>query len=120
MRQSMRLLPVLFFVLMACNSDAGKKKEKVPDTVAVVEKKPPVLLASYSGVTPCPDCDGIEVNITLMDNNTYTKRDLYMGRKSTGAGSNEISSAGTFEMRGDTLRLQGVIEGADLFLKTDS
>ncbi len=113
-------MAILFFVLIACNN-AGDKKDKPADsTAAETVKKEPVVVASYTAVIPCPDCDGIEVIVTLMDDNSYSKRDLYIGRKSTGAGSNEISMAGKFMMHGDTLHLLDVTDGADHYLKTDS
>lgn len=116
------LLPVLFFVLMACNSGSDKKTESADSSTLVKPeiKKEPVLTASYSGVIPCPDCKGIEVNINLMDNGTFTKRDLYIERKSEGAGSNEVSKAGNYMMHGDTLHLQGITDGPDMYLRTDT
>ncbi len=113
-------MAILFFALPACNN-AGDKKDKPADTAAGdVTKKEPVVTASYTGVIPCADCEGIEVIVTLKDDNSYSKRDLYIGRKSTGAGSNEISVEGKFMMHGDTLHLLDVKEGADHFLQTDS
>jgi uncharacterized lipoprotein NlpE involved in copper resistance len=110
---------ILFFVLMACNN-AAEKNTKVDTPAVTQEKKEPVVTASYTGIVPCADCKGVEVNITLKDDNSYSKRDLYLDRKSAGVGSNEITDAGKFMMHGDTLHLLGVTDGADHFLKTDS
>ncbi|HEX7845431.1 MAG TPA: copper resistance protein NlpE [Chitinophagaceae bacterium] len=120
MKKIIIFLAILFFVLMACNNAEEKKDKKADTTAAPVVKKDPVVTASYTGVTPCADCKGIEVTITLMDDDTYKKRDLYIGRKSTGEGSNEITASGKFMMHGDTLHLLGINDGADHFLKADS
>lgn len=111
----------LFFVFMACNN-AGDKKEESKDTSTTAAQvvKEPVVTESYHGIIPCADCEGIEVSLSLMDNGTYTRHDLYISRKAKGPGSNEISNSGKFIMHGDTLQLLGITEGADHYLKTDS
>ena len=120
MKKIIRLMS-LFFVFVACNN-AGNKKEESKDTstAAQVVKKEPVVTESYHGVIPCADCEGIEVSLSLMDNGTYSRRDLYISRKAKEPGSNEFSYHDKFMMHGDTLHLLGITEGADHYLKTDS
>jgi heat shock protein HslJ len=38
----------------------------------------------YTGVIPCADCQGIQVRITLLHNNTYQMSYLYLGKENTG------------------------------------
>ena len=112
----------LFFVFVACNN-AGDRKEESKDTSTTVDqvvKKEPVVTESYHGVIPCADCEGIEVSLSLMDNGTYSRHDLYISRKAKGPGSNEFSYRDKFIMHVDTLQLLGITEGADHYLKTDS
>lgn len=66
---------------------------------------PPLITASYSGLLPCADCEGQEVILNLLSDSSYLKRTLYMGRKSSGPGSNEVTDTGKFVMSGDTLIL---------------
>ena len=98
----------------ACNENAGKTNEEAKgfDTAAVKQDEsatptpaPPLVMASYSGVIPCADCEGQEVILSLLSDSSYQKRSLYMGRKSSGPGSNEFTDTGKFVMRGDTLIL---------------
>lgn len=105
-------IAVLFAV--ACNDNAGKTNEdaKAFDTAAVKQDEaamptpaPPLVMASYSGVLPCADCEGQEIILTLLSDSSYRKRTLYMGKKSTGPGSNEFTDTGKWVMKGDTLVL---------------
>jgi hypothetical protein len=102
---------------IACqDSNVGKTNEdaKGRDTAAISSDSisgsmptpaPPLVTASYSGVLPCADCESQEVILSLLSDSSYQKRTLYMGRKSSGPGSNELTDTGKYVMRGDTLIL---------------
>lgn len=102
---------------VACQDEnAGKTNEdaKGRDTAAVSADSlskamptpaPPLVTASYSGVLPCADCESQEVILSLLSDSSYQKRTLYMGRKSSGPGSNELTDTGKYVMSGDTLIL---------------
>jgi uncharacterized lipoprotein NlpE involved in copper resistance len=116
----MRMISSLCIALVlasACNDNAGKTNEdaKGHDTAAVgtdslakgtTTMAPPLVMASYSGSLPCADCEGQEVILTLLSDSTFQKRTLYMGKKSTGPGSNEFTDTGKWVMSGDTLLLE--------------
>lgn len=109
-------LCILVLLAVACNDNAGKTNEdaKGRDTAAsnvdslanaAPTPAPPLVMASYTGLLPCADCEGQEVTLDLLSDSSYRKRNLYMGRKSTGPGSNEFTDTGKWVMRGDTLIL---------------
>ena len=56
----------LLFSLNACKSKGGNVS--------------PQIMGTYSGVTPCADCDGLEVTIILKENNTYEITWYYLGK----------------------------------------
>jgi len=39
-----------------------------------------IILGTYSGMLPCADCIGIQVEITFRDDNSYLKRSKYLGK----------------------------------------
>lgn len=103
-------------LLAACNENAGKTNEEAKnfDTAAVKQNEgntptaaPPLLMASYSGILPCADCEGQEITLDLLSDSSYRKRTLFMGKKSAGPGSNEWTDTGKWVMKGDTLVLDG-------------
>jgi uncharacterized lipoprotein NlpE involved in copper resistance len=38
---------------------------------------------TYQGILPCADCEGIQTEVTLRDNNTYTIKRIYIGKDET-------------------------------------
>lgn len=57
----------------------------------------------YKGVVPCADCSGIQKELVLHKNNTYTLKLTYLGSKDKA----EIVKQGTFVLQGDVLKLLG-------------
>lgn len=122
-------LCIAVVLVSACNDNAGKTNEdaKTFDTAAINTDSlanasptpaPPLVMASYSGLLPCADCEGQEVILTLLSDSSYQKRTLYMGKKSTGPGSNEFTDTGKWVMRGDTLLLD-IKDAPGKYLKQD-
>ena len=101
--------------------------DKSADTVSSVSTNDPVITntelktESYSGILPCDNCDGIETALTLKSDSTFSLHRLYIGRKSTGAGSNEFSDTGRWMLHGaDMIHLTGLKDQPSMYLRTDS
>lgn len=117
------LFTALIF-LLSCQSQPEQKTmgetASPVDSLSESERNSVRQMVSYSGYLPCADCEGVEVILNLFDDQTYERRDLYMGRKSTGPGSNEINTTGSWMMMGDTVHLSGIKDGPDKYIRTDS
>jgi uncharacterized lipoprotein NlpE involved in copper resistance len=121
--RNLTLFTVLIFLLSCQNQSEQKAVQEMAspvDSLSESERNAVRQSVSYSGYLPCADCDGVEVIINLFDDQTYERRDLYMGRKSTGPGSNEINTSGSWMMMGDTLHLSGIKDGPDKYIRSDS
>lgn len=117
MRRISSLIIIVLSGMIACKDNAGKTNEdaKGRDTAAVAVDSladaaptaaPPLIMASYTGLLPCADCESQEVVLNLLSDSSYQRKTLYMGRKSTGPGSNELTDTGKWAMKGDTLILE--------------
>lgn len=93
----------------------GSHGNMLSDPVAQVDS-----VITYSGVIPCADCEGIESIVSLKKDFTFTGRLLYMGRKSTGPGSNELSQSGNWMRHGNTIHLVEKPGNSTYYLQTDS
>jgi uncharacterized lipoprotein NlpE involved in copper resistance len=121
----------ILFLAMACNN-AEKHAEQMADSAVVATDSPAKDTASmvaepavtsvhYSGTLPCADCTGIETEIDLKSDYTYSIHSIYAGRKSTGPGSNEISETGKWMQHGeDTIHLADRKNAPAMFIRTDS
>ena len=69
----------LLFSLNACKSKGGNANQ-TQITTGDNTKDCLDWKGRYSGVTPCADCDGIEVTIILKENNTYEITWYYLGK----------------------------------------
>jgi uncharacterized lipoprotein NlpE involved in copper resistance len=113
MKRIMSSLCVATLLVTACNEHTGEtnQESKTIDSASLKKSEsmptaaPPLIMAGYSGILPCADCESLEVTLNLLSDSSYIRRSLYMGRKSTGAGSNEITDTGKWVMKGDTLLL---------------
>lgn len=103
-----RLAPLLLLLLLAAcrpgGGDAPAPAQEDPE-VAAAPEAPPVegdqdFEATWSGVLPCADCDGIETRITLSRAGGEARFELeerYLGAADTGT----FLQAGTWEARRD-------------------
>ena len=119
------------FLLTACNSAGDKKVMQPADSVAPIKLITDTnAIASaidslhtaqnsiewdgvYKGVLPCADCSGIETELVLFKDQTYTITRKYLGKGST------INSDGKTPfswINGNTIRLDGVIDGPSMYL----
>ncbi len=120
----------IVFLAMACNhaeKHAEQVTDKATDTTASaadttsIIAEPAITVEHYAGIIPCADCTGIETEIDLKSDNTYMVHSIYLGRKSTGAGSNEFSENGTWMKHGaDTIHLANRKNGPSMYIRTDS
>lgn len=74
-------LPALLATLMACNNktthtgtDSTAAAGPTPTTVAVH------ITGTYQGTLPCADCPGMDYQISLFDDHTFTELVAYQGR----------------------------------------
>jgi uncharacterized lipoprotein NlpE involved in copper resistance len=124
-------IAAILFLAMSCNH-AEKHMEQIADSLAVnsdttnadsavIAPTPAISSTHYAGTIPCADCTGIETEITLTSDHTYSVHSIYTGRKSTGPGSNEFSETGMWMLHGaDTIHLADRKNGPSMYLRTDS
>lgn len=82
------LLPVFWLVFSCSNQQnsaiteakGGEAEEKamVPD--GATSQNSLDYTGTYTGITPCADCEGIEVSLTLNGDSSYTHSMLYLGK----------------------------------------
>ena len=103
-------IAAILFLTMSCNH-VEKHMDQIADSLAaktdstnadsaVIAATPAITSDHYAGTLPCADCTGIETEITLTSDHTYSVHSIYTGRKSTGPGSNEISETGMWMLHG--------------------
>jgi uncharacterized lipoprotein NlpE involved in copper resistance len=121
----------ILFLAVSCNH-TEKHMEQLADSLAaktdstnadsaVIAATPAITSTHYFGTIPCADCTGIETEITLKSDHTYSIHSIYAGRKSTGPGSNEISETGMWMLHGtDTIHLADRKNGPSMYVQTDS
>lgn len=71
---------------------------------------PTPLPASYSGVLPCADCEGLEYRLNLLPDGIFYLRQTYLGRTDSA-----FSNIGVWTLKGSTLTLRAEHETIDMF-----
>lgn len=96
--------------LVSCgNRSTGKDSSTKQKTQAVADthnsRNSLDYAGIYEGVTPCADCEGIKVVITLDDRGNYTKEMTYLGK----GPNNVFTSQGKYEWdtSGSNITLKG-------------
>lgn len=99
------LISVLFG---ACDSPDGRGTNNIaPDSLAG---------ETYSGITPCADCEGIFYELVLLDDQRYEERSIYIGES-----SRPFIDTGSYVIQGDTLlTLEGENKKSTSFVIEDS
>lgn len=108
MKNQILVLAVASFALFSCET---KKEESVikHDQKEMADehnaKNSLDILGTYKGVLPCADCEGIETEITLAKDETYTKKTKYLGKD-----EKVFEELGdyTWKEDGNTLSLEGI------------
>ena len=119
------------FLLSACNSAGDKGNVQPADSIAPIKLITDTnAIASaidslhtsqnsiewdgmYKGVLPCADCNGIETELILYKDQTYTITRKYLGK---GGVANADSKIPFSWVNGNTIRLDGVIDGPSMYL----
>lgn len=108
MKSQILMLAIAGFVLFSCE----KKQEEVitnqpTENAADAHnaKNSLDILGTYKGTLPCADCEGIETEITLAKDETYTKKTKYLGKD-----EKVFEELGdyTWKEDGNTLILEGI------------
>lgn len=123
------LIAVTLMYLMSCNQADNHEGHMTNDTTiadaadlntsTIAETQ--VTSTHYSGVLPCADCTGIETEITLKSDSTYSVHSIYNGRKANGPGSNEFNESGKWMLHGtEMIHLSDRKDAPNMFIITDS
>ena len=117
-------------VLFSCNQESKNSHgsghddhstHDKTDTASADSSVQTVITDSYFGILPCADCGGIETTLSLKSDYSYQLHQIYKGRKSSGPGSNEISTTGKWMKHGaDTIHLRDVKDAPSIYVRTDS
>ena len=116
------LLLVSFTVLsfVACGDNDGSQSEveevrlelvKIPDSVHSTQNSVD-FAGTYKGITPCADCEGIEVELTINMDSTYSHSMKYLGK---GDGQPLVKTGKYVWIDGGTIQLEGVADGPSKF-----
>jgi uncharacterized lipoprotein NlpE involved in copper resistance len=108
----------LFFLgsFVACKENAGNNSGVEEVELEMVEPADTVhttqnsvdYAGTYKGVIPCADCEGIEVELTVNMDSSYTHSMKYLGK---GDGKPVIKAGKYVWVNGGTIQLEGVTDG---------
>lgn len=100
MRFLLLVLPALMLVSCTNNPSYETQSTQSPDSVGTVDMHGSNNSLDwdgrYTGMLPCADCDGIETIIYLSKDNTYSKRQTYLGK-----GVDPVEDSGEFNWSAD-------------------
>ncbi len=109
MKAKILVLIVTFLSLTSCNNKETPKQETTITETEVHNsednsKNSVDWTGTYKGTIPCADCEGIEVEITLNDDNTFSSQSTYLGTKKIQ--KNVFTETGTFKWdeKGNTIK----------------
>ncbi len=120
MKNQILMLAVTAFALFSCET---KKEEVVtqPPADSVIDehnaRNSLDILGTYKGVLPCADCEGIETEITLLNDETYTKKIKYLGKDKKAF---EEMGDYTWKEDGNTVILEGINSEPVEYLVTEN
>ncbi len=115
---SVFLLLVSFTVLslLACGENEANQSAvedvklefvEVQDTVHTTQNSVDYA-GTYKGITPCADCEGIEVELTILMDSTYSHSMKYLGK---GDGQPVVKTGSYVWVDGGTIQLEGIADG---------
>jgi len=114
------VLGASFFAFSGCSGDADKVEPENADLQQVVDmatahnsQNSVDYAGTYKGITPCADCEDIEVELTINADDTYTISRKYLGK---GDGQ-PIQETGKYAWTSDgsTIELQGITDAPSAF-----
>lgn len=96
------LYATFLIVLIGCNSEKKNNASNNTEDIDVLQTEENISLGdnsqtsldwdgTYKGVIPCADCEGIEMTVTITQDNTYHIEETYLGKNTTA-----FESEGTF------------------------
>lgn len=120
MKNQILVMVLASTVLFSCET---KKEESVietgnKETVDMHNAKNSLdILGTYKGVLPCADCEGIQTEITLLKDETYSKKTKYLGKD-----DKVLEEMGdyTWKEDGNTLILEGINTDPIEYLVTEN
>ncbi|KIA98649.1 hypothetical protein OA93_09155 [Flavobacterium sp. KMS] len=97
MKKQIVTLIMVGLIMASCKDKNAEKQETItPDTeVTHDEHNSENSLdwsGTYKGVIPCADCEGIEQEITINEDKTFTLKETYLGKTK----DNKFTETGTF------------------------
>lgn len=93
------LVVIVSIIFTSCKKEKTSDERPDTDSIAIVEAPDTVHTTQnsidwegeYKGITPCEDCDGVEMSVVLNFDNTFTQSLNYIGK------GGPYESKGTFE-----------------------
>ncbi|NML36402.1 hypothetical protein HHL17_04270 [Chitinophaga sp. G-6-1-13] len=111
-------LTTLFAALMACNNN--QTSQTTTDSTAAGKQTPAAITThitgTYQGTLPCADCPGMDYQISLFDDHTFTELVSYQGR---GQGI-AFTEKGTWQQINDSIVSIKKKTDSSSFLASDS
>jgi len=125
------LIVFVVFLMSACNNAGDKSTATSTDTAAAMKLMTDTNAittaidsthnaqnsldwnGTYKGVLPCADCAGIETEITLYKDQTYTIKRKYQGKKGSVFSDRKVPFTW---IDGSMIRLDGEIDGPSMYL----
>jgi uncharacterized lipoprotein NlpE involved in copper resistance len=110
------LVSCTLLLFVACGENGADNSEveevklelvEVPDTVHTTQNSVDYA-GSYKGITPCADCEGIEVELTIQMDSTYSHSMKYLGK---GDGQPVVKTGSYVWVDGGTIQLEGIADG---------
>lgn len=124
MKRNFKLLLVFVAIVTAAYSCTNKSRQSTneTDTTSVIiddhtSQNSLDWAGTYSGIMPCADCEGIETELTLNNDNTYTLKTNYLGVDEP---VNETLTGNFTWEDGNIIKLEGVSDsGRSPFVKVE-
>ena len=76
----LQLALISLFMISCGKQKPPQKLNRTPKAEVTNSLNPLDWPGTYKGVIPCADCEGIEQELTLNDNNTFTLKSNYLGK----------------------------------------
>ncbi|MCW3462641.1 copper resistance protein NlpE N-terminal domain-containing protein [Chitinophaga nivalis] len=86
MRNLLYLSSLLLATLAACNNNTPDNTSGTDSTTQVTHPVPTLAInGTYQGTLPCADCPGMDYQVSLYDDHTFSELTAYQGRGKGGA-----------------------------------
>ncbi len=115
------ILFILFVVAIAfgCNrsQNSATSTESNKESVEKNAKNEFNYHGKYIGILPCADCEGIETEIELRKDNTFTKKTKYLGKPN--ATTTEVTGKYSWSHSGNTIVLDNITDAPNKYAVTE-